>query len=178
MKAKTENKTGIVIVEFCEKHYGHELELGHLRLPENVRLAIAGKIRQLVSFEHILHHVRDSVSTTVEERIHLLTRKDMLNIEISFNLVHSQKHKNDATSIDCWVKEMKENEKTNPVIFYKPQGYPQGEDCNDFSDDIALCIQTPFQATMIKKWAKEKSYAWIPHLVQLGKFLFGNYYCC
>ena len=52
MKATTDSKTGVVVVEFCEKHYGHEIELGHLRLPENVRLAIAGKLRQGVSIEH------------------------------------------------------------------------------------------------------------------------------
>lgn len=156
MKATTDSKTGVVVVEFCEKHYGHEIELGHLRLPENVRLAIAGKLRQGVSIEHILDDIRDSVGTTVE-RIHLLSRKDMHNIETSFNLVRSQKHKDDATSIDCWVKEMKENEATNPVIFYKPQGYPQGEDCDDFSDDdFAICIQTPFQATLMKKLGDEK----------------------
>lgn len=34
MKATTDSKTGVVVVEFCEKHYGHEIELGHLRLPE------------------------------------------------------------------------------------------------------------------------------------------------
>ena len=52
---------------------------------------------------------------------------------------------------------MKENEATNPVIFYKPQGYPQGEDCNDFSDDdFAICIQTPFQTTLMKKLGDEK----------------------
>ena len=35
-------ETGEVFVELCETHYGHEIELGHLRLPKNVRLAIAG----------------------------------------------------------------------------------------------------------------------------------------
>ena len=81
-----------MVVEFCEKHYSHEIELGHLRLPENVRLAIAGKLRQGVSIEHILDDICDSVGTTVE-RIHLLTRKDMHNIETSFNLVRSQKQR-------------------------------------------------------------------------------------
>ena len=91
------------------------------------------------------------------ECIHLLTRKDMHNIESSFNLVHARKHKDDATSVDCWVSEMTQTESTNPVIFYKPQGCPQGNDCDDFSDeDFAVCIQTPFQATMMQKLGEGK----------------------
>ena len=78
MKARIENQTENV-VELCEKHYGHELELCHLCLPENER---AGKFHQAVSLEHILDHVCDYVSTTVV-RIRLLTRKDMRNIEIN-----------------------------------------------------------------------------------------------
>ena len=152
----TVEETGVVFVELCETHYGHEIELGHLRLPENVRLAIAGKLRQGVTMEHILDDVRDSVGKDVE-RIHLLTRKDMHNIESSFNLVRARKHKDDATSVDCWVNEMTQTESTNPVIFYKPQGSPQGNDCDDFSDeDFAVCIQTPFQATMMQKLGEGK----------------------
>ena len=50
------------------------------------------------------------------ERIHLITRKDMHNIECSFNLVHEHKRKDDATSVDCWVSEMTHTESTNRVI--------------------------------------------------------------
>ena len=110
IKATTDRYTGFMVtVEICHTHYGHELQLGHLRLPESVRLAVAGKLRQGVSVEHVLDHVRDSIGTNVE-RIHLLTRKDIHNIESGFNILHSRKHKDDATSVDYWVKEMRENE--------------------------------------------------------------------
>ena len=54
-------------MELCVTHYGHKLriimgiiiELGHLRLPENIKLAIAGKLRQGVTMEHILDDVRE-----------------------------------------------------------------------------------------------------------------------
>ena len=62
-------------MELCETH---EIELGHLRFPENVRLAITGKLRQGFTMEHILDDVRDSVGKDVEG-IHILTRKDMHN---------------------------------------------------------------------------------------------------
>ena len=44
-------------MELCETRFGHEIELGHSRLAKNVRLAIAGKLRQGVTMEHILDDI-------------------------------------------------------------------------------------------------------------------------
>jgi len=33
-----------------------------------------------------------------------------------------QLHKNDATSVDIWVEQMKQEWENNPVIYYKKQG--------------------------------------------------------
>ena len=62
------------------KHYGHEHRLGHLRIPMGQCQALAGQIAQGVTFEHILDQIRDSVCQRFE-RVHLLTRKDLSNIE-------------------------------------------------------------------------------------------------
>ena len=54
--------------------------LEHIRLPEDVRLSIAGQLHQGVSFQHILDNIRNSVGDDLK-RIHLITRKDIRNTE-------------------------------------------------------------------------------------------------
>ena len=87
-------------------HYGHKTALGHLRIPNTDRLAIAGRIAQGVDFQHILDNIRDSLGQQFH-RIHLLTRKDVTNMERSYGLKGAQRHKDDATSVNIWVEEMK-----------------------------------------------------------------------
>ena len=101
----TKNKVNQVLV-----HYGHKTALGHLRIPNTDRLAIAGQIAQGVDFQHILDNIRDSLG----QRIHLLTRKDITNMERSYGLKGAQRHKDDATSVNIWVEEMKSCE-GNPI---------------------------------------------------------------
>ena len=120
----TEQSTGKVQVEVCDTHYRHTTDLGHIHLPHNVRLFVAGQLLQGVSFQHILEKVHDSVGTDLK-RVHLISRKNIENIEKSYHLNTKQRDKNDATSVDCWVKEMMEKEERNPVIVYRPQGCPQ-----------------------------------------------------
>ena len=62
-----------------------------------MRLQIAGDIAQGISIDKLLDNVRDTIGSTIE-RIHLLTKKDIHNIERSFGLRRAEKHKNDALS--------------------------------------------------------------------------------
>ena len=105
----------------CHTHYAHESRLGHIRLSEEDRLKIAGKLAQGVTFDKILDDIRSSVSDNFK-RIHLLQRKDINNIERALKLEGGQRHKDDATSVVAWVEEMREKGEDNAVLFYKPQG--------------------------------------------------------
>ena len=46
----TEQTTSKVQVEVYNIHYGQTTDLGHLRLPDNVRLSVGGQLLQGVSF--------------------------------------------------------------------------------------------------------------------------------
>ena len=61
---------------------GHTSDLGHIHLSEKTRLLVAGQLHQGVSFQHILDEIRDSSGRELK-RIHLITRKDLHNIERS-----------------------------------------------------------------------------------------------
>ena len=109
----------------CHTHYGHSKSLGHLNLTTEDRQQIAGKLAQGVSFEKILNNIRESVNTKLS-RIHLATRRDILNVERAYGLRSIEKHQNDALSVDAWVEELKANGDGNPILMYKPQSEMNG----------------------------------------------------
>ena len=114
--------TRCINVQVHSTHYGHKLSLGHLRIPDEECTAIAQQLRQGVDFQHILDKIRDNVGKQFQ-RLHLLTRKDINNIEQSYGLKGTQRHNDDATSVQILVEEMNTSE-SNPITLYKPQGVP------------------------------------------------------
>lgn len=86
-------------------------------------MEIASKISQGVTFGKILDNIRDNIDTNLN-REDLVTRVDLHNIKRRYNLElqDGQLHKNDSTSVNIWVEQMKEQGENNPVIYYKRQG--------------------------------------------------------
>ena len=142
----TQSVTAVV----CHTHYAHESRLGHIRLSEEDRLKIAGKLAQGVTFDKILDDIRSSVSDNFK-RIHLLQRKDINNIERALKLEGGQRHKDDATSVAAWVEEMRGNGEDNVVLYYKPQG-ASDDKTGLLREDFLIALQTPIQAEMLKKF--------------------------
>ncbi|CAG9837716.1 unnamed protein product [Diabrotica balteata] len=139
------------IAKFVKIHVGHKSKLTHMTLTKHEKEEIAKKIAQKIPFNNILDDIRDSVIDLNLKRIHLTTKKDLFNIEHSYQLAHPPTwHKNDAISIEAWVNSMKEQGEC--VLFYKPQGvyykdYPQLK-----NDDFVLVIMTPSQVELLKKF--------------------------
>lgn len=144
-------------VEVVKTHYGHEHNLGHIRIPAESRVFIAKQLTEGVSFDNLLDKVRDSVGTHLE-RIHLLTRKDLNNIERAFSIRQEKRHSIDAVSVRLWVEEMKSTT-NSPVLFYKGQGCVDAEvGTNDGlgKDDFALVIQSSLQADLLRDCGDNK----------------------
>ena len=150
-------KDGKIKTEVVKTHYGHDCSLGHLRIPEQDRLAIASMLSQGVSFDNILNKIRDSVSKQID-RFHLTTKKDLHNVQRSFNIRQEQRHTVDAVSVKIWVDEMGQR-KDNPVVFYKEQGKWEatvGINRGLDRDDFALVIQTNLQAEVLRQCGDNK----------------------
>lgn len=91
------------IVKFVKTHVGHEHDLGHLTLSLTERKSLAQKIASKIPFDAILDEVADSIPISNLKRMHFLTKKDLHNIESSFNLASmAVKHPSDAISVDAW----------------------------------------------------------------------------
>lgn len=84
------------------------------------------------------------------KRIHLITAKDVDNIDrmIGINTEY-RRHNDDSTSIGLWVEEMRSRENDNPVLFYKP--------LEKDNPDFMLIIQSTFQASMLKQFSSQRA---------------------
>ena len=153
----TDILTGQLTATICHTHYGHSIQLGHVPLPTSTRMEVAAKLMQGVSTDHILDTIRDNMGDKVN-RIHLLTRKDIRNIEHTFGIKSIERHSDDAKSVALWVAEMQLKPSSNPVILYKPQGTAQPNECDNLTDDdFVIALQTPLQAEMLKQFGHERT---------------------
>ena len=69
------------------------------------RCNIAAKHKVRVTYDIILNDMRDNVPNNKFDRIHLISRKDVQNIEQCFGLEGVERHVDDAASVDTWVQE-------------------------------------------------------------------------
>ncbi|GFX71989.1 hypothetical protein TNCV_3330931 [Trichonephila clavipes] len=84
-------------IKFCKTHLEHRNDIGHIKDFE--RQYIATTIASKIPFDEILDEIRDSVTDSKLERLHLLTKRDLYNIENCFNIgSNAIKHKDDGTS--------------------------------------------------------------------------------
>lgn len=72
-------QTGIVSLVYQKKHYGHDIDLGHLRLNKEERQAIAQQLAQGAPVKTVLKNVKESLGKELQ-KIHLITRRDLYNI--------------------------------------------------------------------------------------------------
>jgi len=137
--------SGQVNIEYCDYH-SHSIQIGHLSLPEHVRLTVASKLKEGVAIDSILDHIRDQASDSLG-REHLISRQDVHNIKRQYNIDGVERHKNDQTSVCAWVEELQLLD-YNPIVTFKPQGMEKEGSLG--KDDFILVIQTKFQCDMMK----------------------------
>lgn len=108
-------------MKYVSTHVGHEVDIGHPRLSEKDRAGITAAILRKIPFQEIINEIRGTLTDSVLERKHLVTRQHLHNIEQCYNsYLGAVRHQNDAVSVDAWVHEVNSSE--DPcVLFYKPQ---------------------------------------------------------
>ncbi|GFQ70117.1 uncharacterized protein TNCT_193011 [Trichonephila clavata] len=151
----TQHTDGKCVVSYQNVHIGHQNDIGHLFLTAGERKIIASKIAAKIPLDNILDEIRNSISDAGLERVHLLTKKDLHNIEKSFNLSsNAVKHENDGASVDMWVREMQNSE--NPcILFYKTQGSSCIQHPFLKENDFVLIIMTEAQGEILKEFSSD-----------------------
>ncbi|XP_056638648.1 uncharacterized protein LOC130446417 [Diorhabda sublineata] len=145
---------GSCIVTFIGTHIGHDNNLKHLSLTPLERENIARKLSMKIPFDQILDNIKDSSSDSSQQRIHLLTRKDLYNIQASFNLSSKTvRHKNITVNIDAFIKQLQISNEC--ILYYKPNGV-YAEDVAELKlDDFLLIIMTPAQLDLLIKYGHD-----------------------
>ncbi|XP_037511988.1 uncharacterized protein LOC119388349 [Rhipicephalus sanguineus] len=93
MSTTQDMQTGVVSLVYQKKHYGHDIDLGHLRLSKEERQAIAQQLAQGIPVETVLKNVKKTLGRELQ-KIHLITRRDLNNIarrELGLTLPQLQK---------------------------------------------------------------------------------------
>ena len=147
--------TGKISDFYCGHYHSHKRELSHFPVPVEVKNCIASKLQAGVPIERILDDVRDTIHDHIE-REHLLSRRDVFNIQRHLNIQCIEKHHSDHVSVSAWVTEMREMT-CNSILVFKNQGDDdQGNDTNNLAkDDFLLAFQTAYQRDMMTKFGEK-----------------------
>lgn len=114
-------------------------------MSQDDRERIAADLAPSIPKEKILHDIRGTVDEELG-RIHLITKKDLQNIETSYNLFDDMRqHSDDFTSIEAWIEQSKELE-DDPVLLYNPG--------DDKRENFMLGIMNEYQRFMLKKFGE------------------------
>lgn len=105
-------------------------------------------IRDDVGKRNIRHNF-----TAAAQRMHFVTRRDILNLSRKVNHLSTIRHENDAQSVHQMVHELR-GEAYDPILCYKPQGSTDSTLSQLTKDSFFLAIQTEFQKELYECFAK------------------------
>ncbi|KAH7966685.1 hypothetical protein HPB49_018627 [Dermacentor silvarum] len=155
--------TGAVRVNGCLTHYGHDMDVVHLRISAADRRAILAEIRRGVPFDRILENIRSDFPQDAREitRMHLITMGDIRNIAVSEGLLSWKLDVDDDRSVRKLAARFAA-QSYSPILLYKSRGTPAdapaeadataiGSFRGLAEDDIALVIQTRYQRDLVSR---------------------------
>ncbi|GFT58253.1 uncharacterized protein NPIL_273371 [Nephila pilipes] len=149
-----EDNENQVYVEFTKTHLGHGKDLGRMQITREEKDELARKLEKKIPIEIILDGIRDSFIDRLE-RIHLVTRKDMLNLKAEYSISSEGiMDTNDVLSVGKWVHSLQGRE-DSPVILFKDQNiydvlYPELK-----SEDFLLVIMNSCQREMLSFYGND-----------------------
>lgn len=153
--------TGAVRVNGCLTHYGHDMDVAHLRISAADRRAILAEIRRGVPFDRILENIRSDFPQDSREitRTHLITMGDIRNIAVAEGLLSWKLDVDDDRSVRKLAARFA-GQSYSPILLYKSRGGPLDADAAAVGtgafrgladDDMALVIQTRYQRDLVSR---------------------------
>lgn len=114
-------ETGAVSVVYQKEHYGHNIDLSHVRLTKLERQVVTDQLLQGTSTAEVLLNIRCSMKRQLS-KIHLITRKDLENIS--------------RVNLGCTLKQIKERVRAGLVPRPIKTEPPNDSSDVEFLDDI------------------------------------------
>lgn len=151
----TIDPSGKVSVVFTKTHVGHSNEVCRLTLTKQEKILIAEMLESKRTFQEILCEIRNGMESERLERIHLLSRKDLQNIERWYKNRDVEEPPAVSMNIDIehWVAKIVE---TKVVQLYKKPAtvLPKPFKCLDY-DDFILILANDLQLAMLKQYGND-----------------------
>ncbi|KAG8258518.1 hypothetical protein J6590_108402 [Homalodisca vitripennis] len=160
---------GKIEVKICSTHYGHDTDLQHLRLTQTEKYQIAEQLCKGVPRDLILDNVRSSAGPEVD-RIHLITMKDVKNIEKAFGIQAAPKEKtnNMFYNLTEWISSIMQTEHC-PVLYFKEDAvFTNKNYC------LTLILLTTGQQEVLNRYGKNGIY-YVTTSVSMNKQHLANY---
>ncbi|XP_044266575.1 uncharacterized protein LOC123012605 [Tribolium madens] len=134
---------GTLSVNYFKNHYGHEVDLEHVKLSKQDRGSIATKLLLGLPVTSVLHSVKKASGNL--KRINLLGRKDIVNIRKSFNidLKDGKILSVDKINVNQFLTECNTCE-YNPVLYCSIEEFPE-------SNNLSYILMTKHQSDMLKE---------------------------
>jgi hypothetical protein len=138
--------------DFQNKHVGHDLLTGHLRLKKRDWIQLAGKLEQKKSMDVILHEIIDNIMDNHApiRSFEATIKKDLQNILQEFQLVKSKLCRDDVVSTDLWVKAQEALGDEDCVLGYERQG--ETDPTGLLHDDFCMIIMTKYQRDVVTQF--------------------------
>lgn len=159
-----ELKNGKLEVKACSTHYGHEADLQHLRLTQSQKFMIAEQLCQGMPRELVLDNVRASATCDVD-KLHLISLKDVKNIEKSFGIqgVSNVKTDNVYHNLIFWVSNIMKTEHC-PLVYFSEDG--DFESLNHKDHDLTLVLITKGQIELLNKFGTQGTFYISPFVAE------------
>ncbi|XP_050537535.1 uncharacterized protein LOC126903453 [Daktulosphaira vitifoliae] len=173
---ETQNSNGSINLLLCATHYGHNISSEHMRMSKREREEITELIQRGDHPDFVINAARAKASDSLN-RIHLLNRKDIKNIERKLGIKHpeyiKQRTINDLNT-DRWILKLLRTP-DNPIIFYKPNNV---EYIGFEQSDLILIFMTRNQHYWINKFGSDGIFMVTEmKMIQAGLYLTVLYVC-
>lgn len=146
-----------VTVEAFLQHYGHNIDLEHVRISKTEKEIIVNRLNSGLSRNKVLDEIRETLDNSDEpSRLHLISMQDIYNIQKNCCLTAFQNTipddvSDDNTTVQAWVQSLQFKE-DYPVLLIKYQQEESTTECSCLKDeDFMLILQTPLQSKLLFK---------------------------
>lgn len=141
-------------VTFVKTHIGHENELCHVTLSNDMRAKIAHRLSQKIPPVIVLEEIKNSMAEK-NDRIHLLTMKDLHNISKEFRINYECKTEtNNDVNLEKFLTELRTSTNDTSVLYHKPHGEIDHNYSEIQSDDFILIIMNEQQNELLRRYGK------------------------
>lgn len=129
IRTKEDLQTGVVSMNMCNTHYGHERQVIHLRIPKQDKQIISDKLSKGLSLADVVQDIKKSDCPNSTTRTNMIKTRDVYNVLKKLGANKSNKA-NDSIS-STGIKHETNSFRDEPDIFCDSDANEKYDHCNN-----------------------------------------------